>query len=167
MIPTHGATRSWVSLWPFLMSIHGVAFTMTAEQCTLFLFGQSHRNHTYHCRNPSPYHPSHYGSASSFVSRFGSFAWPRLVHSPVRHTPVTVMGQANAQIWAPMSSTRQILSSTMTCSYFPRVTHVAYDRRLLHGSKEDEATLMSYMYNSQHCQSQLRICVLLIPHHQH
>jgi hypothetical protein len=28
MIPTRGATRSSVPLWPFLMSTHGVAFTM-------------------------------------------------------------------------------------------------------------------------------------------
>jgi hypothetical protein len=28
-ISTHGATRSWVPLWPLLMSIHGVAFTVT------------------------------------------------------------------------------------------------------------------------------------------
>jgi hypothetical protein len=79
----------------------------------------------------------------------------------------TAMGQATAQIWAPMSSPQQIVSSTVTCNCFPRVARVAYDRQLLHGSKEDEATLVSYMYNSQHRQSPLKICVLRIPHHQH
>jgi hypothetical protein len=29
MIPTRGATKSLVPLWPFLVSIHGVVFTMT------------------------------------------------------------------------------------------------------------------------------------------
>jgi hypothetical protein len=29
MISTHGATHPWVPLWPLLMSIHGVAFTVT------------------------------------------------------------------------------------------------------------------------------------------
>jgi hypothetical protein len=132
-----------------------------------FLFGRSHQNHIYHCRNPSPYHPSCYGSTSSFVFPFRSFAWPRLIHSPARHTLGTPTGQAKAQIWAPMSSTWQILSSMVTCSYFPRVTRITYDRQLLYASKEDEATLVSYLYNSQHCQSQLGICVLLIPHQQH
>jgi hypothetical protein len=47
-----------------------------------------------------------------------------------------------------MSSTRQIVSSTVTCSYFPRVTHVAYDKQLLHASKEDVAMSVLYMYNS-------------------
>jgi hypothetical protein len=29
MIPTGGATHYWIPLWAFLVSIHGVAFTMT------------------------------------------------------------------------------------------------------------------------------------------
>jgi hypothetical protein len=61
------------------------------------------------------------------------------------------MGQAKAQIWAPMSSTRQVLSSMVTCSYLPRVTRLTYDKQLLHESKEDEAMSVSYMCNSQHC----------------
>jgi hypothetical protein len=36
-IPTHNATRSWVPLWPFLMCIHGVAFTM-ADGTMHFIF---------------------------------------------------------------------------------------------------------------------------------
>jgi hypothetical protein len=31
MISTHGATCPWVPLWSLLMSIHGVAFTVTDE----------------------------------------------------------------------------------------------------------------------------------------
>jgi hypothetical protein len=38
------------------------------KQCTLFLFGQSYPNHTYHFRNPSPYRSSGYGIASSYIS---------------------------------------------------------------------------------------------------
>jgi hypothetical protein len=131
------------------------------------LFDRSHSNHTYHCRNPSPYRPSHYGSDSSSVSPSASFAWPRLGHSPAPHTPATVMGQANTQIWPPMSSPKHIASSTVTCIYSPRVARVAYDTRLLHGSKEDEVRFVLYMYNSPHRQSPLGICVLLISHHQY
>jgi hypothetical protein len=36
-IPTHGTTCSWVSLWPFLISIHGVAFTV-ADETMYFIF---------------------------------------------------------------------------------------------------------------------------------
>jgi hypothetical protein len=35
-IPTRGATRPWVSLWSFLMSIHGVTFTM-ADRTIYFI----------------------------------------------------------------------------------------------------------------------------------
>jgi hypothetical protein len=37
MIPTRGATCTWVPLWPFLMSIHGVAFTV-ADRTIYFIF---------------------------------------------------------------------------------------------------------------------------------
>jgi hypothetical protein len=59
-----------------------------------------------------------------------------------------------------MSSPQQIVSSTVTCSCFHHVARDAYDKQLLHGSKEDEAMLVSYMYNSQHLQSRHKICVL-------
>jgi hypothetical protein len=59
-----------------------------------FLFGRSHPNHTYHSRNPSPYHPSRYRSASSFISPSGSFTWPCPVHGPSRHTPTTMTGSS-------------------------------------------------------------------------
>jgi hypothetical protein len=94
------------------------------------LFGQSHLNYTYYCRNPSSYRPSCYKSVSSSISLSASFAWPRLIHSPTRHTTVTAMGQAKAQIWAPIFSPQQIMNSTVTCTYFPRAAHVAYDRQL-------------------------------------
>jgi hypothetical protein len=113
-----------------------------------FLFSRSHPNHTYHFCNSSLYHPSHYGTAS-YVSPSESFAWSRPVHSTSRHTPTTMTCQAKAQISAPMSSTQQIMNSMVTCSYFPHVTCVAYDKQLLHASKEDVAILVSYIYNSQ------------------
>jgi hypothetical protein len=130
-------------------------------------FGRNNPNHTYHCSNSSPYHPSHYRCASSSISPFTSFAWPRPIHSPAPHTPANATGQAKAQIWPPMSSPQQLASSTMTCSYFTRVARVTYNKQLLHGSKEDESTSVSCMYNSPYCQSPLGVCVLLIPHHWH
>jgi hypothetical protein len=66
------------------------------------------------------------------------------------------MGLAKAKIWAPMSSTQQIVSSMVTYSCFPHVAHSAYDRQLLQASTEYEATLVSYMYSSQHRQSPLK-----------
>jgi hypothetical protein len=38
MIPTHGVTHPWVPLWPFLMSIYGVAFTMADETMYLIFY---------------------------------------------------------------------------------------------------------------------------------
>jgi hypothetical protein len=46
---------------------------------------------------------------------------------------------AITQIWAPMSSPQQIVSSKVICTYFPRIACVTYDRKLLHRNKEDEA----------------------------
>jgi hypothetical protein len=109
---------------------------------------------TYHCRNTSPYRPSRYETTSSYVSHFVSFTWPRSVYSSSYHTPATKTGQANAQIWALMSSNRWILSSTVTYSYFPHTTCVTYYKQLLHVTKEDEAMSVSYIYNLQHCRSQ-------------
>jgi hypothetical protein len=37
MIPTHGTTRSWVPLCPFLMSIHDVAF-IVSDRTMYFIF---------------------------------------------------------------------------------------------------------------------------------
>jgi hypothetical protein len=74
--------------------------------------------------------------------------YQRRVHSQHHHTTTTVTGQVMTQIWTPMSSPQQIVSSTVTCSCFPRVSRIVYDMQLLHESKEDEATLVSYMYNS-------------------
>jgi hypothetical protein len=102
-IPTRGSACSSVPFWSFLMSIHGVAFTMTDGIMYFISFSQSHQNHTYHYCNPSPYHPSRCRTVSSSVSPSGYFAWSRLVHSPARHTTVTVTGQVKAQIWAHIS----------------------------------------------------------------
>jgi hypothetical protein len=70
------------------------------------------------------------------------------------------MDQATTQIWPPISSPQQIVSRTVTCSCFPRVARVTYDKQLLHGSKEDEAALVLYIYHLQHLQSPHEICVL-------
>jgi hypothetical protein len=75
--------------------------------------------------------------------------------------------QVTTQIWALMSSPQQIVSSMVTHSYFPHVANTVYERQLLHGCKEDEATLVPYMYNSQNLQSPHKICILRIPHRQY
>jgi hypothetical protein len=46
-IPTRGTTRLWVSLWPYLMSIHGVTFII-ADGTTYFIFNLVEVTRTIH-----------------------------------------------------------------------------------------------------------------------
>jgi hypothetical protein len=134
-IPTCGATHSSVPFWPFLMSIHGVAFTMT-DRTMYFILYLVEVTRTIHIIAVTLLHIVHLITEALLLSSpllHLSHAWPRPVHSPAHHTTTTATGQAKAQIWPPMSS-------TVTCTYFPCATRVAYDRQLLYGSKEYEAT---------------------------
>jgi hypothetical protein len=167
-IPTCGTKCPWVALWPFLMSIHGVAL-IVSDETMYFIFYLVEVTRTIHIIPVTLLHIIHLITEALLLSSplpDLSHGHARYMVHPVIHRPLWG-GQAKAQIWAPISSTRQILSNTVTFSYYPRLTCVTYDKQLLHGSKEDEAMSVPYMYNSLHCRSQLGICILLIPHHQH
>jgi hypothetical protein len=153
-------------LRPLLMSIHGVAFTVT-DGTIYFIFHLVEVTRTIHIITVTLLHIVHLVTEALLLPS----SLPHLSHGhiwdivlPPIHRPLRWIKQM-LKSSRPMSSPQQIASSTVTFGYSPHVAHVAYDTRLLHGSKEDEAILVLYMYNSPHRQSPLEICDFLISHH--
>jgi hypothetical protein len=153
-------------LRPLLMSIHGVAFTVT-NGIMYFIFHLVEVTRTIHIIIVTLLLIVHLVTEALLLPS----SLPHLSHGHIRdiilppiHRPLRWIKQI-LKSSRPMSSPQQIASNTMTFSYSPHVAHVAYDTRLLHGSKEDEAMLVSYIYNSPYRQSPLEICDFLISHH--
>jgi hypothetical protein len=102
-IPTRGATRSWVPIWPLLMSIHSVTFIMV-DGTTYFIFNLVEVTRIIHIISVTLLHIIHLVMELLLLTS----PLPDLSHDHVRYIVHPII------LW-PLRRVKQMLKSGLLC----------------------------------------------------